>query len=76
VWGVHRRAYQKGVDAEHLRVNEVFHATTRVIYGGSVKAVWDCVNGHMPVEAMNIRLREAQERKEALKKRIDELEAT
>ena len=76
VWGVHRRAYQKGVEAEHLRVNEVFHATTNVIYAGSVKAVWLCVNRDYTVEQMNTRLRDAQERKEAMKKRIEELEAT
>lgn len=76
VWGVHRRGYQKGVDAEHLRVNEVFHATTQVIYGGSVKAVWLCVNGDYTVEQMNTRLREAQERKEEMKERLKKYEGT
>ena len=70
MWGA-----RKGAEKENLRVIRIFGATTRVVYGGAVKAVWWCIEGHITEDEMLDRLRESQDRKDRAKKRLASYEA-
>lgn len=69
----YKRGVAKGRNKESMRVQDILYATTSVVVGGTTKAVWDCINGHISREQMNSKIVYTHARKEAMRAKLEEL---